>query len=401
MEKWRLIAMTIRDFVIVGAGSAGRSAAEYLSERAQGRSILLIDDEGVLPYKRTQVSKFIDQGYGLEDFRIHDSFWYSDNGIELRTGEAVNRIDTQEHKLELNTGPIGYRRLLLATGAVPVNTFGVIGDRIMSNLWTVRDGIRLHKVLPGCAEVAIIGNGVLGVEAASQCTRMGLSVALYGRRVLPMPKYLDGQCSSVLLDAIIKAGVVCRTGFNVNRITEGPDVLKVHTDDGSYPADFAIITSGSRPMTVVAERSGIACGKGILVDRLLQTSARDVWAAGECAEHPDGSITGLWHSAEHQGRTAAENMLGGMAENNNPPFRLKCEVFGGFWFSAGPVGLDGETWDFGKVLWRVSFQSGLLKALQGAAPGGLDKNTAGLAQELMLKSAGRDEVHSVLSSITH
>jgi hypothetical protein len=94
-------------------------------------------------------------------------------------------------------------------------------------------------------------------------------------------------------------------------------------------------------------------------------------------------------------------MLGGNARNDNPPFRLKCEVFGGFWFSAGPVALDAETWEFGNVLWRVSFQSGLLKALQGAAPGGLDKNTARLAQELILKGAGRDEVYSILSSITH
>jgi NAD(P)H-nitrite reductase large subunit len=398
MEKGRLTAMTIRDFVIVGAGSAGRSAAEYLSERAQGRSILLVDDEGVLPYKRTQVSKFIDQGYGLEDFRIHDSSWYSDNGIELRTGEAANRIDTQEHKLELDTGAIGYRRLLLATGAVPVNPFGGPGSRLLTNLWTVRDGIRLHKVLPGCDEVAIIGNGVLGVEAAWQCVRMGLRVTLYGRRILPMPRYLDEKCSSILLDSIRKAGVVCRTGFSVNNVTEGPEGVILDTDDGHYTADFAIITSGSRPGTAVAERSGIACGKGILVDLLLRTSAPDVWAAGECAEHPDGSVTGLWHSAEHQGRIAAENMLGGNARNDNPPFRLKCEVFGGFWFSAGPVGLDAETWDFGNVLWRVSFQSGLLKALQGAAPGGLDKNTAKSAQELVMKSAGRDEVYSVLSS---
>ena len=214
-----------------------------------------------------------------------------------------------------------------------------------------------------------------------------------------MSKYLYDKCSSILLDSIRKAGIVCRTGFNVNKMTQGSDTVTVHTDDGSFPAGFAIIAPGFSPRTGLAARSGISCRKGILVDRSLRTSAQDVWAAGDCAEHPDGSVTGLWHSAEHQGRVVAENMLGGHAENHNPPYRLKCEVFGGFWFSAGPVLQDAETWDFGKVFWRVSFDSGSLKALYGAAPGGLDKNAAKSAQELVLKRADRDEVYSTLSSI--
>ena len=400
--------MANHDYVIIGAGSAGRSAAEHLAEISGGRTILLIDTENVLPYKRTQVSKNVSPGFEKDDFRVHDAHWYRQNGVELRTGKTVRRIDTANHRLEMDSGGLGYGLLLIATGSAPYCPFGdTTGERV-SSLWDVQDGSFLHRRLSRCREVAIIGNGVLGVEAAWQCSLMGVSSTIYGKSSRPMAKYLDKVCSPSLSDAIGKSGVVQRNSIEVTGISDGSEGLNINTGSGAFPADFAIITAGSRPRAGLASAAGIKVGKGILVDQSMKTSASDVWAAGDCAEHPDGTVSGLWHSAENQGRLAAESMLGKPVVNNNPPYRLKCEVFGGFWFSAGPVssknvpgeGLVTETWEMGPVIWRPTFRSGALISLCGAAPGGLEKKMAKSAQELVLKAANRDESRSILFSDT-
>ena len=394
------------DFVIIGAGSAGRSAAEYLSENSGGRTILLIDTEMVLPYKRTQVSKNVAAGFEPDDFRIHDALWYRQNGVELRIGATVRRIDAEGHRLELDSGEAAYGMLLIASGSAPYCPFGKIASDRVSSLWDVREGRLLHDLLARGSEVAIIGNGVLGVEAAWQCCLMGVSATIYGKGFRPMAKYLDDVCSISLSEAIRKSGIVQRSGIEVKGIAERNHGLTIQTDNGEFPADYAIVAAGSRPRTAIAAAAGIKIGKGILVDSSLRTSEPDIWAAGDCAEHPDGMISGLWHSAENQGKLAAQNMMGTPVVNTNPSYRLKCEVFGGFWFSAGPVKLNKEiddemnieTWEAGPVVWRPTFRSDVLVSLCGAALGGLDKNAAKSAQDLVLEGAGRDESHAVLTS---
>ena len=89
-----------------------------------------------------------------------------------------------------------------------------------------------------------------------------------------------------------------------------------------------------------------------------------------------------------------------VSKNDNPPYRLKCEVFGGYWFSAGFAGDCGnaEVWNMGNNLWRPRFDSGRLTALTGALPDGLSKPDAEAAQALVLEGARRKEVEAALRS---
>ncbi len=394
------------DFVIVGAGSSGRTAVETLEAEAPGRSILLINSEESLPYKRTSISKNAVNGYQMDAFAIHPAAWYPEHGVELINGQAALRIDTEAHTLSLESETISYSKLLLATGARPCMPFADLPRGKWSALWTAADGLILHEKLSGLKKLAVVGIGVLGVEAAWQAVSAGVETVMLGLDTRPMMKSLDPMSAEPLEMAIRKAGVELLTRRKVLSITDIPDTgkISINTDSGNINTDYAVLAVGGEPEVSLARSSGIPSAKGILVDSSLKTAVPDIWAAGDCAEHAGGLVTGLWHSAENQGYVAALGMMGESVKFENPPFRLKCEVFGGYWFSGGPVnapggsgGLDpAETVEAEGITWRPRFRDGKLGALVAAAPRGMDKGTAKTAQQLLLREAGREKTLSVL-----
>ena len=398
--------MTNYDFVVVGAGSAGRTAVETLVEEQPGASILLVDRESALPYKRTKVSKNVAAGFGPDAFAVHDRDWYEDAGVILKTGEDVLQMDPLKRTFQIGEETYAFSKLLIAAGAVPVLPFREIPRNRWSALWTVEDAVNLGTISDSSQSVAVIGNGVLGVEASWQLVTMGRTVSLVGRSELPMRQYLDEQCASELAGVLEQGGVVLEPGRDVRDVKQRGGTLELIADGAAFPVDYIVVTAGSVPDIRLAEEAGIPVDRGILVDEALRTGLDGIWAAGDCAQHPDGSVTGLWHSAENQGRLAALSMLDRDVRNTNPPYRLKCEVFGGYWFSAGPVNAPetvefpaAEEWRFGRILWKPRFLNGRLKALSASAPGGMDKNSARSAQNLLFDAADSGECRRILSMI--
>ena len=384
---------------------------ETLVAEAPGRSILLINSEKSLPYKRTSISKNIVNGYPMNAFAVHPAEWYSVHGVELINAQAALRIDTETHTLSLESEKISYSKLLMATGARPCMPFTNLPGGKWSTLWTASDGLILHKKLSVLKRLAVVGIGVLGVEAAWQAVLAGVDTIMLGLDSHPMMKSLDRISAEPLEMAIRKAGVELLTQRKVLSITDNPDTggININTNSGDVSTDYAVLAVGGEPEVSLARSSGISVGKGILVDSSLVTSVPDIWAAGDCAEHACGLVTGLWHSAENQGYVAALGMMGKSVKFENPPFRLKCEVFGGYWFSGGAVNSPGvseglnpaETVEVEGITWRPRFRDGKLGALVAAAPRGMEKGTAKTAQKLLLREAGREETLSVLKEKVH
>lgn len=396
------------DFIIIGAGSAGRTAAETLTEQAPGRSVLLINAESVLPYKRTQVSKNVAAGYGEDDFAVHNRDWYREAAVTLMSGEPVTGINGADRTVTVRGTPYVYGALLLATGSRPRIPFTDLPAGRWSTLWTSRDGLSLRGDVTGRRRAVVVGAGVLGVEAAWQMVEMGLETMMVGRSGRPMAKFLDEDTAAILRGRMESQGVQLYLNHTVTDVwgEENGDGVVVDADEGSLRADFAVLAMGCVPEVSLAMSSGIDVGRGILVDGSLQTSVPGIWAAGDCAEHAGGYVSGLWHSAEHQGRWAANSMLGDHAAYSPPPFRLKCEVFNGLWFSAGPVnapageaGLEAaESWESGDALWRPRFRDGKLAALSGASETPMEKAELKKIQGLLLEGADRDMCWKILTS---
>jgi len=391
------------DFVVIGAGSAGRTAVETLVDRAPDRTVLLADAEDHLPYKRTQVSKNVVRDCTAEDFAIHGRDWYRDRGVDLRIGTPVESIDTVERTLQVGGETAAWDRLLFATGSRPrIPRVDAPEDRF-STLWTVDDTLTLRRRLEGrntIRRVAVVGSGVLGVEAASQLSLLGCETVLIGRNSRPMRQYLDDGPYRFLEEALRNAGVGVVSDFTVDRIGVSADgrSLDILGPVHRERADFVVLATGSEPVIDGARRAGLDTRRGILVDGALRTSAPGVWAAGDCAEHPGGRITGLWHAAEHQGRLAARSMAGDEIAFDDPPFRLKTDVFGGTWFSAGRIDGDEspEEWAAGGTTWWPRFRNDRIIGLTGAAPEGMDKAAMKRAQALLLDGADTRACRGVL-----
>jgi nitrite reductase (NADH) large subunit len=368
--------------------------------------VLLVNAEPGLPYKRTKVSKSVASGYGADDFAVHYRDWYRETGITLLSGEPVTGINAADRTITVGGIPFVYGELLLATGSRPRIPFENLPAGRWSTLWTSRDGLNVHNGVTGRRRAVIVGVGVLGVEAAWQMVEMGLETTMVGRSLRPMAKFLDDDTAAVLRRKIESRGVNMCLNHTVSDVgvDESTNDVVITTSEGELKADFGVLAVGCEPEVSLARASGIDVNHGVLVDRTLRTSVPGIWAAGDCAEHVDGYVSGLWHSAEHQGRWAANSMLGVHAVYSPPPFRLKCEAFGGLFFSAGPVNVPvgeswpdpAESWESGDALWRPRFQQGRLVSLAGASDSPIDKTDLKKIQGLLLEGANRDLSRRIL-----
>lgn len=299
------------DIMVVGAGVAGFSAVEEFKQRAPGVSVLLVDAENRLPYKRTKLSKTLAEGFGRDAFALEPPSWY--DPVAIRAGVAVTHIDPARHTATLADGTtVTWDQLLLATGAR-----AVVPDLPRVREWSVLrnqdEAERLRGRWANEPEVVVLGNGVLGVEIAEQAQLVGKRVRLWGRRP-PLHRELTPRASDLLSETLDRHGV----------LQESP------VDE---PLGWAVAAVGSSPDLSLARAAGLATERGVLVDSSLRTSVEGIWAAGDGTQLPNGAVCHLWHESEAQGRTAARSMLGEEVALSTRPWRLKSEVFGTYWFS--------------------------------------------------------------------
>jgi NAD(P)H-nitrite reductase large subunit len=329
MQKW--------DVVVVGAGIAGVSAARTAAERGSGVSVLLLNGEPVEPYRRTKVSKYIAEGFDPGQWQLQDVDWYRQLGIDLRTGVTATALEPDQRQIQLSDGStIGYGKLILATGSTP-RFPPVIRAHEEGAFFVVRsteDVQRLTKSAKRAKRVLVAGMGVLGVEVAEQLRKMKKQVIMVGTAAQVMPRQLNARAAEILEDLLRGGGV--RLHFQEEILSfeargKGGFAVSMIRESGVF--DMIVLCIGVRPRKELAEAAGLTVNDGVVVDEYLRAGAPDVFAAGDVAEHPGGLVTGLWHSAEHQGEVAARNALGEDVVAQPGTFRLKCEVFGAYFFS--------------------------------------------------------------------
>jgi len=359
----------VYDIVIVGNGIAGFSAAKAAREQSLERSVLLIGDEDRLPYKRTRLSKSIASGFGRDALQLQPGEWFAAQGIDLMTGRRVVGVDAEAHTLTLADGQmLRWGKLVLATGASPLRPHFLRDD--LPDVFVLRsiaEAERLIAASRGIETACVVGMGVLGVEAAAELLSMGRRVTLIGDCDRLMPRHLNRTAADMLRKEFDAREAELITNGRVEDVTRGEQrALRLKLRDRVLEADLCVFCLGVTPNVGLARAAGLRVNRGIVVDDRLQTSRPDIYAAGDVAEHPDGQVTGLWHAAEHQGQVAGANAAGGDVVDSRLPFRLKCEVFGRYFFSINKPP-DDELAEFdvqesstGDVYHCLYFRDGLL-----------------------------------------
>ena len=307
-------------FVIVGAGLAGAKAAETLrAEGFEGR-LLLLGEEAERPYERPPLSKAYLRGEaGRDSLYVHQEGFYAANDIELRPSTPVRAIAPGRRRLELASGEqIGYRRLLLATGARP-RRLAVPGAELegVHYLRSRSDADTLAAAAARAEHVVVVGTGWIGSEAAASLRQLGRNVTLIGPDAAPLARVLGPEIAAVYRDLHADHGVRLALGTRVAALLGSGRVEAVVTGDGrTFDCDLVLVGAGAVPRTELAERAGLPVRDGVLVNEQLEAvGAAGVYAAGDVAAawHPRYQRylrVEHWANALNQGPAAARNMLG-------------------------------------------------------------------------------------------
>ncbi|HEY4645457.1 MAG TPA: FAD-dependent oxidoreductase [Steroidobacteraceae bacterium] len=315
--------------VIVGAGHAGAQGAESLRREGYDGRIVLIGAEPHLPYQRPPLSKKLLAGeLPFERALIKSVAYYEQARIELRLGARAQALDCREHRVTLAAGDtLTYDRLLLCPGSearqltVPgVDLNGVFYLRTVDEVDAIRARCR-----PG-ARLVVVGGGYIGLEVAATCVKLGLDVTVLEMMDRVMNRVIAPEVSAFFAAEHANQGVKLHCNTAVAAIAGDGAVREVVCGDGRrFGADLAVIGVGIVPVTNLAAAAGIACDNGIVVDEYCRTSVPDVFAAGDCTNHPSrryGRRVRLESvdNAFEQARSAAANMLGKTVVHDKVPW---------------------------------------------------------------------------------
>ena len=310
--------------VIVGAGECGTRAAFALREAGYAGTVTLIGSETHLPYERPPLSKTVMMDRALGAKLIADEARLAAASIDHVRGATVASIDPQDRELVLAGGRVvPFDKLLLATGGQPRR---LAGEAPVAYLRTLDDAVAIRDRLEPGRHLVVVGAGFIGLELAASARALGATVTILEAQPRILTRGVPEELAAMLHQRHVSGGVELRTGVGVASIEGDAQSVTITLSTGeSIKADIVVAGIGAAPNTDLAAMTGLAVDNGVLVDEQLQTSAPDIFAAGDCCNAMNtvyGRRVRLesWRSAQEQGTLAARNMLGASDSWNAVPW---------------------------------------------------------------------------------
>ncbi len=298
-------------YLVVGNGVAGVTAAQAIASAEPGADIHIYAAEPYPYYRRPQLPDYIAGQASEQDITYRPSEWYERQGIQVHLACRVEELDPQARRVGLADGSsVTYDRLLLASGGWAWTS--VLEGGELGGIFTLRtlDDARAIRERAGSARHAVVvGGGLLGLESARALRALGLEVTLLELFEYLLPRQIDREGAAVLQGIVERQGIRVLTDTATAGFAGSGTVAAVRTRDGrELPAELVICAAGWRAETTLAGQAGLAVGRGVRVDEYLQTSAADVYAAGDVAEAGE-QLYGIVPAAIEQARVAAANMV--------------------------------------------------------------------------------------------
>lgn len=304
--------------VVVGASQAGLQVAESLRGEGYDGPVTLIGDEPHPPYQRPPLSKALLTGETTEDrLVLRGPELLAKRNIELIAGTRVTAIDRTGRQVQLSDGSaLAYRGLALATGGRP-RTLPIPGAGLdgVVTLRTIEDSRRIGAGIARAERVAVVGGGFIGLEIAAAARKAGKPVVVFEALDRLLARSSAPFVSEFFLDVHRAHDVDIRLATAVAAIDGKRRAEAVVTADGrAHPADLVVVGVGLVPNAELAQASGLACDRGIIVDDCSRTADPAVVAAGDCTARrlADGTLLRLEsvQNAIEQGKSAAAALLG-------------------------------------------------------------------------------------------
>jgi nitrite reductase (NADH) large subunit len=313
--------MTKQKLIVVGNGMAGARAVEEVLARGGGEmfDITMFGDEPYGNYNRIMLSNILCGIQDTSEIYINPLPWYEENGITLHAGSPVVEIDRASRKVRTASGIVAaYDVLLIATGSrafIPPMLGlngpdgkmkpGVFGFR------TIDDCDGIIATAKSSRRAAVIGGGLLGLEAARGLMNHGCEVHLVHLGAHLMPAQLDSDGGKMLRATMEKMGVKIHLQRNTAEILGEDRVTGLRFKDGDQlDCDMVVVAAGIRPNVEIARGSGLTVERAIVVDNHMRSvDDMNVYVVGECAQHR-GQVYGLVAPLWDQAKVFADHVTG-------------------------------------------------------------------------------------------
>ncbi len=343
--------MIQRDYLVIGAGTAGVSVCEGIRQYDKRGKVAMVGNEVHPPYDRISLSKrFLSQkDSAVESTFAHPLDWYEQQKIDLRLNTVVTQFNLERRLAVLSNGQtIEFKKACLATGSRPLRPL-VAGTNLGNIIYlrTIGDALALKEMYALEGEIVIIGSGYIAVEAAAALRHGKHKVSLLTRDAALWSQMLDAETAAWLTNQFKHHGVSLHFQESLNGF-EGKTVLRnIQTKNGNrYPAALALVAVGAEMNLELVRNTPLSSGKGTPVNEFLETDEKGIYAAGDIALYPDRVLGGVrrtdhWENARQQGLLVGANMTGKKRQRydhlpvyNSELFDLKLQFIGDF--SSGP-----------------------------------------------------------------
>lgn len=336
-------------YLLIGNSAGGIGAAEAIREVDTTGSIIIITDEPYPTYSRPLISEYLAEGRPLNEMLFRPVGFHKDLDIQQLLGTKVIRIDSANHYVELDNGnKEHWERLLIATGSSPIipNIPGIELQGVFT-FNTLDDAKAIDRYMGGVTQAVVIGGGLIGVSVTEALVRRGIEVNIIEMKEKILNTILDEEASTIEEATLRQAGVQIWTNHTITEIVGGlankKSVTGVILDSGHrISCQLVLVAIGVKPRVELTTDVSIKTDKGILVNRSMATSNRDIYACGDASEaydfvHNNQQLTPNWPNAYLGGRIAGFNMAGTPTQYPGSTAINSLKYFGLAAVSAGQV----------------------------------------------------------------
>ena len=319
----------MENLVIVGAGQSAIQCITSLRKEDYPGLITLVGEEEHLPYQRPPLSKgFLEDTVSNERLYFKKLEFFIENKVQLKLGTKAEEIDIENNNIHLSDNTkLSFDKLVFATGS-SVRKLDFPGKDLNSihYLRGLDDALSIKKDLQTSQNIVVVGAGYIGLEVAAIAAKQNKSVTVIEMADRVMNRTVDPQISDYYLNLHQKNGVTFKFNTSLQEIIGTNNPEKVVCSDGSeVAADMVVIGAGIMPNVELAENAGLSCDNGIVVNEFGKTDHADIYACGDCTNHPNKLLNKKIrlesvHNAMEQSKTVASSIINQSIAYNQIPW---------------------------------------------------------------------------------
>lgn len=314
---------------IIGSGVAAWTLVRELRKADPEAEIRLITADSGDFYSKPMLSNALASGKTAESLVMTAALKFAEQQkIELVPNATVSAVDAESRRLKSSAGEFSYDNLVLALGAdtikLPIEGDGA-GDVISVN--DLNDYAEFRKLLDGKKEVAVLGAGLIGCEFANDLLKADIHTTVFDLADRPLARLLPEQASTFMQNKLAEKGVSWKLGRTVNSIAKnGAGYTLTDSNGETTQADLVLSAVGLKPRTALAENAGITVARGIVVNNLGQTSNKNIYALGDCAEYLGKFVLPYIMPVMQAARAMAQTLAGKPTEIKFPAMPVSIKT---------------------------------------------------------------------------